>query len=257
MTGWSTEITSIKKNEILVKGYPIEQIMEKVTFTDLVFLILKGELPGIEDSKIFSAVLTSSVDHGATPPSCLATLNSASTGAPLNAALASGLLSINNFHGGAIENAMKLFREFADELDGRINMKRITEMVSDRLSRKVRFSGFGHRVHSEDPRSIALREICLLNLPEERLFHIKLATSIEEALSTVKGTRLPLNVDGMIGAVLLTLDFPEELANGIFMISRLPGLMAHYFEEKRTQKPMRRIDQAGAEYVGPSRRDVL
>ena len=63
-------------------------------------LVLKGELPAAGEGKVFGAILSSSIDHGVTPPSALATLNSASTGAPLNASVASGILSINKFHGG-------------------------------------------------------------------------------------------------------------------------------------------------------------
>ena len=230
--------------------------MEKLSYAETVYLILKGDLPSVGEGKVFQSAIVSSIDHGATPPSALATLNSTSTGAPLNAAVASGLLAINNFHGGAIENAMKVFKEAAQFCDMELDDEKITEFVQKKMDEKFRFPGFGHRVHSEDPRSTKLTEICFKNLEEDKLFYIKLAKKIEENIFKIKGKKLPVNVDGMIGAVLLALDFPMELANGIFMISRVPGLMAHYLEEKTTQKPMRKIDQKAAVYTGKEKRSI-
>jgi citrate synthase len=151
---------------------------------------------------------------------------------------------------------MTVFSEAAKYCDKKLDDEKITEFVQKKMDEKFRFPGFGHRVHSEDPRSTKLTEICFENLDEDKLFHIKLAKKIEDNILKIKGKKLPVNVDGMIGAVLLALDFPMELANGIFMISRVPGLMAHYLEEKTTQKPMRKIDQKSAVYSGKEKRSI-
>ena len=70
-----------------------------------------GELPDAKLTRLLDAMLVSSVDHGATPPSVLSALTVASTGAPLNAAVAAGVLSISRFHGGAIEDCMHTLQE--------------------------------------------------------------------------------------------------------------------------------------------------
>ncbi len=257
MAEWKTSITSVKKNELLVKGYPIESLMGKMTFSETIFLILKGELPSEKEGKLFDAVLSASIDHGVTPPSALATLNSASTGAPLNAAVASGILAINNFHGGAIENCMRTVMELFEFMNGDMtNKDKAREFVKEKLQKKFRFPGFGHRVHTQDPRSVRLRELLIETFDDIPCF-LSLADMIVDSIEELKGIKLPVNVDGMIGIVLLTMDFPPEIANGIFMTSRVPGLIAHYFEEKTTQKPMRNIDQKEASYDGPEKRDVL
>jgi citrate synthase len=256
MSEWGTEITSIKPNEILVRGYAVEEIMGRLSYAETVYLILKGDLPSEKEGIVFQAVLVSSIDHGVTPPSALATMNATSTGAPLNAAVASGILAINKSHGGAIEDSMKFFSEAGDFCGGVIDEAKIAEFIQKKLDSKYRFPGLGHRIHTEDPRSTKLAEICFANLTEEKLFYIKLAKMIENKIFEIKGTKLPVNVDGMIGAVLLALEIPGELANGIFMISRVPGLIAHYYEEKKTQKPMRNIDQKSAVYTGKEKRRV-
>lgn len=101
---WKTSITRVEPNKLLVRGYPLEELMGKAGFGQMVYLLFKGELPSQNAGKMIEALLTSSVDHGATPPSVLSALTVASTGAPLNAAVAAGILAISKFHGGAIED---------------------------------------------------------------------------------------------------------------------------------------------------------
>ncbi|MBU0983300.1 MAG: citryl-CoA lyase, partial [candidate division Zixibacteria bacterium] len=108
---WKTAITDIGPNKIRVRGYDIAEMMDKLSFAEVVFLLLKGELPSPAEAELMNAMLVSSVDHGASPPSCLGTLTVASGGNPLNAAIAGGVLTIGDFHGGAIEQSAKLMQE--------------------------------------------------------------------------------------------------------------------------------------------------
>ena len=62
---------------------------------------------------------------------------------------------------------------------------------------------------------------------------------------------MPLNVDGAIAAVCGDLGFDPALANPLFIIARVPGLIAHAYEEHGRQKPMRQIDPADHIYDGP------
>ena len=68
---WSTAITDIAPGRIRVRGYAITDIMEKLSYAEAVFLILKGQLPSPAEAELMNAVLVSSIDHGASPPSVL------------------------------------------------------------------------------------------------------------------------------------------------------------------------------------------
>jgi citrate synthase len=59
---------------------------------------------------------------------------------------------------------------------------------------------------------------------------------------------LPINVDGVIGAIVADMDLGPQAAKAIFLFGRIAGLATHYFEEVTTQPPMRRIDFAQALY---------
>jgi citrate synthase len=61
----------------------------------------------------------------------------------------------------------------------------------------------------------------------------------------------PINVDGAMAAVLLDIGIPPELGNTFFMIARVPGLVAHVYEEATRQRPMRQIHPTDHDYDGP------
>ena len=76
------------------------------------------------------------------------------------------------------------------------------------------------------------------------------ARAVERAFAAI-GKPLPINVDGAIGAILADLGLDPRVFNGIFMIARTPGLVAHVTEEQTREKPMRRIDPVNHAYDGP------
>lgn len=251
---WKTAITKIEPNKILVRGYPIDQLMGKVNFGQMVYLLFKGELPSENQGKMIEAILTSSVDHGVTPPSALSALTVASTGAELNAAVAAGILAISKFHGGAIEDGMYLLQEAKEKMETEnIGMedaaKKVILMYKEK---KKKLSGFGHRLHTNDPRTAKLFQLAKEYGISGK--YISIALSIRKILEVNIGKELPINVDGAIAAVLCEMDFDPKLANAFFMIARLPGLVAHINEEKTRQKPMRKIDPSDFEYDGPAER---
>src|SRR5207253_1192727 len=111
---WNTAVTRIEPNRVAVRGYDIAELMGRVSFGAAVYLILTGELPAEPIARLMDAILVSSIDHGATPPSALAARTVASTGASLSAAVAAGVMSINRHHGGAIEDCARQLKIISD-----------------------------------------------------------------------------------------------------------------------------------------------
>jgi citrate synthase len=253
---WKTGITSVAPNEVKLRGYPIDKLMGKISFSQAIYLVLKGELPSPGVGKLLDAIFVSSVDHGAGPPSVLAARTVASTGAELHAAIAAGVLAISRYHGGAVEEAMSLLEAVAR----RTAEKKISEedaanqILAEMKARGERASGFGHRVHTRDPRTeklFALAEELKLAGP-----HVRIARIVEKALRESLGKALPVNVDGAIAAVLCDLGIPASIGNAFFIIARVPGLVAHIQEEKTRMKPMRKIHPSDFEYDGPGEREI-
>jgi citrate synthase len=247
---WSTGITEVKPNEIRLRGHRIDDLMGRVTFAEAIYLALVGELPAPAVGQLVDAILVASIDHGATPPSTLAARTAASTGAPLNAALAAGILSINQHHGGAIEDCMRIIKRVADSGSGDVQQAASDVVAAYRADGK-RMAGFGHRIHSADPRVARLFELAEAgNIASQGVTIVRL---LAEALAAQTGRALPVNVDGAIAAILTDLGIAPELANAFFIMARVPGLVAHITEEQTRQRPMRPIHPTDHEYDGPTR----
>lgn len=250
---WTTAVTRIEPNKVAVRGHDIASLMGKVSFGAAVYLILTGKLPDERVGKLLDAVLVSSIDHGATPPSCLAARTVASTGASLSQSVAAGISSINKHHGGAIEDCARYLGGLIAR--AKSEGKGLDELAAAEVARIKstgdRISGFGHRIHTKDPRTGKLFELAAqAGLGEGPGTHIGGARAIERAFAAI-GKPLPINVDGAIGAILADLGMDPRVFNGIFMIARTPGLVAHVTEEQTREKPMRRIDPVNHAYDGP------
>ena len=240
-----TAISRVEEDKIVTMGYNQRDLIEKIRYSDMVFLLLKGRLPSVIEGKIFNHVLVSFCDHGVTPPSTQTARLIASSGSPINAAVSGALLSFGHKHAGAIEKTMELFQSKINSLylieDSNIDNKQIASLAIDIYNdftiEGKKIPGFGHRYHNVDPRADKLMEVVI-----NKGFvgpHIKLALAIEDLLFEKKGIRL--NVDGANAAILSDLGFTPDLGLGVFMIGRLPGIIAHIHEENMDEEEFRRF----------------
>ena len=253
---WNTAITRVQPNKVAVRGYDIAELMGRVSVGAAVYLILQGELPPPAVARLMDAILVSSIDHGATPPSALAARTVASTGASLSASVAAGIMSINRHHGGAIEDCARQLKAIAARA-ARESIS-IDEAATRTLAAMAeageRMPGFGHRLHTKDPRTARLFELAREAGVDG--VHMQAARAVQKAFADAKKS-LPVNVDGAIGAILADLGMDPAAFNGIFMIARTPGLVAHVIEEQAREKPMRRIDPVNHGYDGPPAKGLV
>src|SRR5690349_2413416 len=126
---WQSALTSIAPNRILVRGYPLDEMMGRLGFAEAVYLLLMGELPTPAIGRMLNAVLVSSVDHGVTPPSTLAARNVATSGAPLKDCVAAGILAFGPHHGGDIESCMR----FLDSGLSHVRSGMTVQQAADRI----------------------------------------------------------------------------------------------------------------------------
>lgn len=241
MANYKTAITTHKDEKVYVRGKDLIGLSAKISFADAIYLILKGELPDEKTGKLFSAMLTISIDHGIEPSSVVAARNIYSAGSPVQAAVAGGVLAFGEYHGGAIEAAMENFYGYADKSAGLL--------IDDLKASDKRVAGFGHRLYKgDDPRTVKLVEIAKETGFEDK--YVKFAQSV--ALEFKKREKsLPLNIDGIIAAILCEMGFDPKVGKGIFIIARVPGLVAHVVEEATREKPVRRLTEEEVEYDGP------
>src|SRR5579872_2732479 len=128
---WQTALTSITPNKILIRGYPVDEMMGRLSFAEAVYVLLMGELPTPAIGRMFNAVLVSSLDHGVAPPSTLAARNVATTGAPLKDSVAAGILAFGQHHGGDIESCMRFLDTGLSLVRGGQSMQQAADHLLD------------------------------------------------------------------------------------------------------------------------------
>ncbi len=251
---WKTSITKTEPNHIMTRGYRQEELIGQVRFANVFFLLLKGRMPDEHEAVMVDALITACIDHGVTPPSTHSARIVASAGVPLPAAVAAGVLAIGDVHGGAIEDGARILQEWVTEMHKKNWSLEQTaqQLLASLKERNLRMPGFGHRIHTQDPRTQRLYKLAQKHGCAKD--HIALSQQIEREFAKKKA--LPINVDGAIAAVLSDMGFDYRLGKAFFVLGRCAGLIAHVYEEMTTQKPMRKMCSQDVEYDGPWERDL-
>jgi citrate synthase len=239
MKPWRTALVASDATHIWVRGRRITTLMRESTFTDTIALLHTGRLPSPGERRLLDAILTGVADHGAGAPSCAAARLAASGNRQsLSAAVAAGVLTIGDEHGGAGSNCMELI---AASLEAAVHQGLTPEQaaaraVADAAGAKRRLPGLGHRVHSTDPRVALLFDMARTEGVAGA--GVAFMTALEgEAAARIKP--LPMNIDGALAAVLHDMGFPPAAGRLFFIIGRVAGLTAEVAEEHQREKPMR------------------
>lgn len=251
---WQTGISKIEPNRIVTRGYRQEELIGNVPFASVFYLLLRGRMPDDKEARMVDALITSSVDHGVTPPTTHAARLVASAGVPLPSAVAAGILAVGDVHGGAIEDASRLLQEWSAKAkeNGWDAEKTASKMLEVLAGEGKRMPGFGHRIHTKDPRTGRLFGLAAeLGLSKE---HIELSLAVEAEFARKKP--LPINVDGAIAAIISDMGFDWRLGKSFFLLGRVAGIIAHVYEEISDQKPMRKMCTQETEYDGPWERSL-
>jgi citrate synthase len=254
MDAWRTSIVDARDGHIRLRGYDVPALMTGRTFTDTIFLLHQSRLPSPAERALLDAVLTGVADHGSGAPSC-ATARLAISGnrQSISAAVAAGLLAVGDDHGGAGLGCMELIAEGVAlmKTEGLSIADAAARVVAQARQAKRRLPGFGHRVHSTDPRTAIL-----FGLAEQGGIAgdgVAFVNALEQAIaSAVKP--LPINIDGALAAVLHDMGFAPEFGRFVFLIGRVAGLTAEVAEELAREKPMR--IRVPVEYDGVAPRDL-
>ncbi|MBW3663796.1 MAG: citrate synthase [Actinobacteria bacterium] len=176
------------------------------------------------------------------------TLNASTFAARITAATLSDIYSAivsaigtlrGPLHGGANEKVAELL----DSID---SVDAVEQVIDDKLSRKERIMGFGHRVYkTEDPRGPHLRdwaEKLATTAGREELF-LK-AKRVQEVVFDRKG--LYINVDFYSAPLYTAMGIPRDLFTPLFAASRAAGWTAHVLEQQGNN----RLIRPTSEYIG-------
>lgn len=144
-------------------------------------------------------------------------------------------------HGGANEAAMDLIEEFKTP-------EQATQGILDKLARKDKIMGFGHRVYVEkDPRNVVIK--AWSKRLSDDVKDTKGLYPISEAIEKVMWEQKKLfpNLDFYSASAYHFMGIPTPYFTPIFIFSRTAGWLAHIFEQRGNNKLIRPSSQ----YIGP------
>lgn len=258
---WSTAISDIEPGRIHYRGYPVQELIAQVSFAQMVWVMVRGDLPTQSQAWLLERALVAGVDHGPQAPSIAIARMAATCGVGINNAMASATNTLGDVHGGAGEQLMEvLHRIDAEVTAGRDLGEAVAEYVAGVRSSGGYVPGFGHRFHPRDPRRdplmAAVDQARDEGAVEGRMQRIGLV--VEAELAKGRERPVPMNIDGATAIVYSELGFDPTLGRGLFVLSRSVGALAHAWEEMgsglRNKGPIPR--ELLPAYVGESPRHV-
>ena len=259
---WDTSIIDIHPGKIAIRGYPIEELIGNVRFPDMIWLMLRGELPTRGQSDLLEAALVPGVDHGPHAPSIAISRMAVTCGLPLNGAMASAINVLDDIHGGAGQQCMELYLDIDAEAGSSGDLVAAATAVIQRrrASGEKIVPGFGHRFHPVDPRTAPLFALVAKAVAAGTVSGrwAAIGQAVEDALKAITNRHIPMNIDGITAVIFCELGFEPELGRGLFVLSRSVGILAHAWEQKqrgrRIMGPMPK--EIPYRYSGPARRAV-
>jgi citrate synthase len=251
---WTTRISRAEAGKIWVRGYPIEELIEGLSYPEAAFLLLRGELPDEREAALFDLALRSGMDQQLINSAACAARYTASAfpDSPVPA-LASGILASGSVTGSPQEPAEMLIEAVGW---GIAEGEAASRAVDAWLERRGAVPGLGHPVHKgAEPRAVTARRLALEHAGWRA--HGRMLDAIEAELGRRKGRHIPINLAGALGALLADLGFDPLAIGGLGALGYGMALLAHIVEEIREGVPLRIIpDALGAHYAGPPERHL-
>lgn len=241
----TTRIAVSDERSITIRGKDlVEELIGKVTYTEMVFFLIKGRLPDRREVRLLDACLVTLMEHGLTPSAIVARLIADNVPSEAQVAMAAGLLAVGNVFVGTIEGCAAILQ--AGVAEGGDPAAYAGRVVQDHRARGTPLPGFGHRLHKpDDPR--AMRLIAIGEEAGCAGGYIALLKELGRALDAATGRHMTINATGAIAALLLEIGLPVECMRALAVVSRAGGLPGHLIENRRTgsgRRIWRMVDEA-------------
>ncbi|CAH1155490.1 unnamed protein product [Phaedon cochleariae] len=255
-----TSICDERGQELIYAGMPISDVLQKnVGIGGVISLLWFQRCLPPYVCKFFEMCLMVTADHGPAVSGAHNTIVCARAGKDLVSSLVSGLLTIGDRFGGALDGAAKMFSEAYDK------GMHPAEFVNAMRNKGQLIMGIGHRVKSinnPDQRVKIVKEFVMANFPATPLLLYALEV---EKITTSKKPNLILNVDGVIACAFVDMlrncgSFTSEESqeyinigaiNSLFVLGRSIGFIGHYMDQKRLKQGLYRHPWDDISYVLP------
>ena len=219
--------TMVAAFQLMRKGNDPVRPRDDLDYSANFLYMLREKEPDPLSARILDICLTLHAEHTMNASTFSARVTASTLTDPY-AVVASAVGTLGGpLHGGANEEVIGMLEEIG-------SIENVRPYIEDRLQRKAKIMGFGHRVYKvKDPRATILQ-----NLAEqlfEKFGHDKyydLALEMEQVVAEKLGHKgIYPNVDFYSGLVYRKLGIPTDLFTPVFAIARVAGWLAHWKEQ--------------------------
>ena len=234
---WRTSIIDMAPGRIAFRGHPIEELIGNISFPQMIWLMVRGDMPTHAQAQLFECALLAGVDHGPQAPSIAAARMAATCGVGLNNAMATAVNMLGDVHGGAGEQCAELYYDIAARMDDGAVLADAVRAGLDqwRATYGKTVSGFGHRFHKPvDPRAPRLMALVrdAAGAGAVSGHFADIGEAVQAELGRQRGNRpIAMNIDGATAVIFCELGIPPPLSRGLFCLSRSVGILAHAWEQ--------------------------
>jgi ATP citrate (pro-S)-lyase len=248
-----SSISNENGEELEYNNVKITNLLDKGIGKTIGHLWLKKDLPDWFSNYI-ELILIVTADHGGMVSGAHNTMVASRAGKDLISSLCSGLLTIGDYFGGALNDSAKQFKMGYEKYSPK-------EFVEFMKKSSSLIMGIGHKIKSldnPDCRVEVLKDYVFKNFPKHN--YVDYALEVEK-ITTQKKNNLILNVDGFIAnslldafTILLTKTEFEEILendfiNAFFVLGRTIGFIGHWYDQKRLKQGLFRLNPKDIQYL--------
>jgi citrate synthase len=219
--------TMVAAFQLMRKGNDPVKPRDDLGYAANFLYMLNEKEPDPLAAKIFDICLILHVEHTMNASTFSARVTASTLTDPY-AVVASAVGTLGGpLHGGANEEVIQMLEEIG-------SVENVRPYIEERLQRKQKIMGFGHRVYKvKDPRATVLQNLA------EQLFakfghdkYYDIALEMEQVVAEkLAGKGIYPNVDFYSGLVYRKMGIPTDLFTPIFAIARVAGWLAHWKEQ--------------------------
>jgi citrate synthase len=219
--------TMIAAFQLMRKGNDPVRPNDELDYAANFLYMLNEKAPDPLAARIFDVCLILHAEHTMNASTFSARVTASTLTDPY-AVVASAVGTLGGpLHGGANEEVIQMLEEIG-------SVENVRPYIEDRLQRKAKIMGFGHRVYKvKDPRARILQSLAeklFAKFGNDKFYDI--AQEMERVVEEKLGHKgIYPNVDFYSGLVYRKLGIPTDLFTPIFAIARVAGWLAHWKEQ--------------------------
>lgn len=206
-------------------GYDLFDLASKRRFSEVLFLLFRGELPTADKARLLEILLIGLINPGPRHPATRAAMN-AGIGRTDPAHLLPIGLTVLGGHSAHVQDAMCFLRDHVDQVPERVAEECMAQAPLPDEGDWSPAPGFGSLFNGID--IVPQRLVELMMGASGNVPFLLWGNEFSKALNAGGAGWLTM---GVAAAVYLELGFEPHLGAGLFQLMRAPGMLAHATEQ--------------------------